>query len=1007
MERVNWEKMVCAWRGGLRGCWLTSWFWRACSSISCSNDNDDSAAIVGAFIHVPRFKANAYECKERQKPAVHMFRQAVLVAATVGANQQPHRPDLRTYNCRTRLLSTRIKITGEGAQPELISDGYRERIAAVVAAAGQQLEGVYVRRGCIELIVDTHSSEAASSLLAAAADSASRPAESRSIVGRRTVDQLVQSLQLPADPLNTRRRAAMAWHLPASCAVTAGCMASQTSDDGSGDDGGSSSSPDFAIASPLTISAVAATTGHNAEAEESAACPMLSVWPCAVYAAAPASSWTAAPTTKYMDSVVSSKTVRNSTSAPGCSTTPAATCATTTAPASPAAVETELGDTASFTVQTWWPCPGIIELDPEPPLLSARVGGALLSVVPEWGTIQVFNSATQIGCAQGGDSEPSPLISQEAATVSLLMGHNVATEKPRTGVLCMARRPTEDDDDPNTAPGADANVELEGGQGSQAANVVVHGDGCGNEDDVAALCGEGCLLSGTCRVQGVPPGAGLLLLQAHCPGVPEGLRHSRPVPVLLVDDPLVAAEVISAGGITDGNGPTHAEELEGFVIDLGVFMGGVSRRAGAPANEGCQAHDELLELQELGRHLHGWLCGTHAEMWPATTARLLRDLAAISDWLQVGPQEGPGVVAPATGVAREDSHACGNVGNGDCMMSSEEIGSSGRGDSNPKGHWVNPAGHQSQGNGNGIGRGESTGSGPTSEQELRSRSRLALSKSAGAALVAGGGCSNASDSSCTTKSLPAARSHSATMAAKAAGGGSPVCSAASSRRIWLQTVAQARAFAHSYGSLNDPGYQEFLTQYCAMQAPVLDVMFFISVGSVVLRTWQEEPQWQQRPLLHFLAHLAPCLVTLGASVLSTVTRPLLPRAAWARLVRACMVPRYLSFCLGLLLLGLGWTPPPAIAAYHQRGASVMMAEGVVLSATVVIMPATALLLAVLRIPAHVAVCLSVSGYDSVIAAMPYAALLAGCSVVTNLLLHAVLLTQYHRRVRRQAHGKAD
>ncbi|GIL60418.1 hypothetical protein Vafri_14867 [Volvox africanus] len=116
-------------------------------------------------------------------------------------------------------------------------------------------------------------------------------------------------------------------------------------------------------------------------------------------------------------------------------------------------------------------------------------------------------------------------------------------------------------------------------------------------------------------------------------------------------------------------------------------------------------------------------------------------------------------------------------------------------------------------------------------------------------------------------------------------------------------------------------------------------MFFMSIGSIVVRTWQEEPQWQQRPVLHFLAHVAPCVVTLGASLLSTVTRPLLPRAAWRRLVRACMVPRYLSFCLGLMLLGLGWTPPPAIAAYHQRAASVMMAEGVVLSATVVVSPA--------------------------------------------------------------------
>lgn len=114
-------------------------------------------------------------------------------------------------------------------------------------------------------------------------------------------------------------------------------------------------------------------------------------------------------------------------------------------------------------------------------------------------------------------------------------------------------------------------------------------------------------------------------------------------------------------------------------------------------------------------------------------------------------------------------------------------------------------------------------------------------------------------------------------------------------------------------------------------------MFFMSVGSVVVRTWQEAPQWRQRPLPDFLAYMSPCLVILTASLLSTLTRPLLPRPAWARLVRACMVPRYLSFVLGLLLLAAGVLPPaPAIEAYHQRGASVMMAEGVVLAATIVV-----------------------------------------------------------------------
>lgn len=66
------------------------------------------------------------------------------------------------------------------------------------------------------------------------------------------------------------------------------------------------------------------------------------------------------------------------------------------------------------------------------------------------------------------------------------------------------------------------------------------------------------------------------------------------------------------------------------------------------------------------------------------------------------------------------------------------------------------------------------------------------------------------------------------------------------------------------------------------------------------------------------------------------------------------------------------------------------------------MPTTACLLALLRIPAHAAIWVRVGAYDTFTDAVPYATLLAGITVITNLMLHAVLLTQHHRRMRLQA-----
>ncbi len=71
------------------------------------------------------------------------------------------------------------------------------------------------------------------------------------------------------------------------------------------------------------------------------------------------------------------------------------------------------------------------------------------------------------------------------------------------------------------------------------------------------------------------------------------------------------------------------------------------------------------------------------------------------------------------------------------------------------------------------------------------------------------------------------------------------------------------------------------------------------------------------------------------------------------------------------------------------------------------MPVNALVLAALRIPAHVIVWIRVGAYDTAVNALPYATLLAGWSVVVNLLLHAVLMTQYRRRASRLTRSKTE
>ncbi|GIM06737.1 hypothetical protein Vretimale_10992 [Volvox reticuliferus] len=71
-------------------------------------------------------------------------------ATVMAAVQHARRP---AYVPRVRLMTTHIKV--HGAQPDQLQSGYTQRLENVATAAGQRLMGVYVRAGCIELVLDS------------------------------------------------------------------------------------------------------------------------------------------------------------------------------------------------------------------------------------------------------------------------------------------------------------------------------------------------------------------------------------------------------------------------------------------------------------------------------------------------------------------------------------------------------------------------------------------------------------------------------------------------------------------------------------------------------------------------------------------------------------------------------------------------------------------------------------------------------------------------------------
>ncbi|GLI68596.1 hypothetical protein VaNZ11_013066 [Volvox africanus] len=120
--------------------------------------NNAAASTAASAVRLERYRPFS-----RMEPLAGPYATQLLATAnpitstaaavdSAGAATAPAVLPMRGYVGRTSLVCSRLKI--QGAHPADVPEGYEERIAAVLAASGLQLEGVYIRSGCIELIVD-------------------------------------------------------------------------------------------------------------------------------------------------------------------------------------------------------------------------------------------------------------------------------------------------------------------------------------------------------------------------------------------------------------------------------------------------------------------------------------------------------------------------------------------------------------------------------------------------------------------------------------------------------------------------------------------------------------------------------------------------------------------------------------------------------------------------------------------------------------------------------------
>ncbi|KAG2453354.1 hypothetical protein HYH02_001578 [Chlamydomonas schloesseri] len=168
----------------------------------------------------------------------------------------------------------------------------------------------------------------------------------------------------------------------------------------------------------------------------------------------------------------------------------------------------------------------------------------------------------------------------------------------------------------------------------------------------------------------------------------------------------------------------------------------------------------------------------------------------------------------------------------------------------------------------------------------------------------------------------------------------------------------------------------------------------------------EEAVWSW---LQLLRDLAPSLVAVAPVLAPAAAWPVLRRrhdgggAPWRALVRRCMAARHVAHLAAGVAVGWLAAAPrlPAVNDYHL-GPAVFLGDGVLYLGTALVPVPAAALLALLRVPVYVRMWAAMGATFAPAYAWARAALVSGLALVTNAALHVFMTELYRRhRLRRQ------
>ncbi|KAG2436921.1 hypothetical protein HXX76_006440 [Chlamydomonas incerta] len=210
----------------------------------------------------------------------------------------------------------------------------------------------------------------------------------------------------------------------------------------------------------------------------------------------------------------------------------------------------------------------------------------------------------------------------------------------------------------------------------------------------------------------------------------------------------------------------------------------------------------------------------------------------------------------------------------------------------------------------------------------------------------------------------------------------------------LGLAALGRAGAEA--AAEEAAYQAYAEPLIFAQGHVIQAVEALSLAALLFRA--------RHDLLSpgNLTTLAGCCTGTATSLAWLM----LPRQAWVRLVNAAKVPRYLMYMLSKLMIGcLGFPTPPGLVPY-QLGPAMLVMEGVILPGSNLLPFPAALAITLAKWPLAIAMMLGSGATDDVAAAALIAARAALVALATTALCHAYLRYSFSFQRCRRAQAAA-